>query len=434
LRSDLSSPSPRIGYVVKVYPRFSETFIVTEILAREAAGEHLEIIALRPTDDPRFHPELARVSAPVTHLPRPTRPSGLWEQLRAVVADTGLAHAVSAHLPELLAADVDDAVQAVALAVHARRTGITHLHAHFASSPTTVARLASLLTGIPYSFTAHAKDLFHQSVDQDLLRRKIADARYVSTVSAFNVQFLQLLSPDHTERIRLVPNVIEIDRFPYRDPAPHGDGSVLHVVAVGRLVEKKGFDVLLEAAARLHGDGIGLRVTLAGGGELADELRERVARLGIEDIVDMPGPLRQDEVTALLREADVFAAPCVIGRDGNADGLPTVLLEAMATGVPCVSTRVTGIPEVVIDGVTGLLCSPGHVGELTAALRRIAFVETDVVALARGARALVERRHDARVTATQHAALTAGSATTDADPAPLDRRPTALAPSRGVMV
>jgi len=434
LQSDLSSTSPRIGYVVKVYPRFSETFIVTEILAREAAGERLEIISLRPTDDPRFHPELARVSAPVTHLPRPTRPSGLWEQLRAVVADTGLAHAVSAHLPELLAADVDDAVQAVALAVHAHRTGLTHLHAHFASSPTTVARLASLLTGIPYSFTAHAKDLFHESVDQDLLRRKIADARYVSTVSAFNVQFLQLLSPDHTERIRLVPNVIEIERFPYRDPEPHRSGSALHVVAVGRLVEKKGFDVLLRAAARLHGDGIDLRVTLAGGGELADVLAERMAGLGIEGIVDMPGPLRQDEVTALLREADVFAAPCVIGRDGNADGLPTVLLEAMATGVPCVSTRVTGIPEVVIDGVTGLLCSPGDVGELTAALRRIALGETDVVALARGARALVERHHDARVTAAQHAALTAGSAVTDEDPAPRDRRPAALAPSREVMV
>jgi glycosyltransferase involved in cell wall biosynthesis len=405
LPSDLSSTPAPIGYVVKVYPRFSETFIVSELLSREAAGETIEVFALRPSNDPRFHPELARVSAPVSYLPRPTRPSGLWEVIRTASEDAGLGPAIGRMLPELLAADVDDAVQAVALAAQALGRGIEHLHAHFSSAATTVARLASLLTGIPYSFTAHAKDLFHTSVDRDLLRRKIAGATYVATVSEFNARFLRLLAPEHSDRIHLVPNAVELDRFPYRDPV-QGDGP-LHIAAVGRLVEKKGFEVLLDAVALLHRRGHHVRVTLAGGGELAEPLAQQVCELGLERIVHMMGPAPQDEVAALLRAADVLAAPCVIGEDGNADGLPTVLLEAMATGVPCVSTRVTGIPELVIDGETGLLCEPGDSAGLASGLGRIAGGDVDVVTLARGARALVEQRHDARRAAARHAELTA---------------------------
>jgi glycosyltransferase involved in cell wall biosynthesis len=407
LLSDLISP--RIGYVVKVYPRFSETFIVTEILAREAAGEQIQVYALRTSEDPRFHPELARVAAGVTYLPRPTRPSALWDRLRAA-SSTGLGDAIAENWLELIRVDVDDAVQAVALAAHAVDAGITHLHAHFASSPATVARLASLLTGIPYSFTAHAKDLFHESVDQEDLRRKIADAAYVATVSEFNVRFLHLLAPAHASRVHLVPNSIEIGRFAYVDPAPVGALTPLHVVAVGRLVEKKGFDVLLNAAAALLREGISIRVTVAGGGELADALAKHVRDLELEGVVRMTGPIPQDEVSALLRQADVFAAPCVIGADGNADGLPTVLLEAMAAGVVCVSTRVTGIPEVIIDGSTGLLCTPGSTSELATALGRIAAGDVDTTALARAARALVEDRHDARRAAAHHSALTTTAA------------------------
>ncbi|MGO1236405.1 MAG: colanic acid biosynthesis glycosyltransferase WcaL, partial [Microbacterium gubbeenense] len=147
-----------IGYVVKVYPRFSETFIVTELLAREAAGETLTVFALRPSQDPRFHPQLARVAAPVRYLPRPSKPSLLWAALRE--AEPWVGDGVARALPELLASEADEAIAAVALAQHAREERLTHLHAHFATSAAVVARLASLITGIPYSFTAHAKDLF----------------------------------------------------------------------------------------------------------------------------------------------------------------------------------------------------------------------------------------------------------------------------------
>lgn len=400
-----SETAPRIGYVVKVYPRFSETFVVTEILAREARGEDLAVFALRPTDDARFHPELARVQAPVFHLGRATKPSALWTVLRDAAADPHLAGAISAHLGELLSAEVDDAVQAVLLASAARRERITHLHAHFGSVATTVARLASLLTGIPYSFTAHAKDLFHESVDRTALAQKLADAAFTVTVSDYNLAFLRETFPGAGDMHRLY-NGLELDRFRFRSrPVRRGP---LRIAAVGRLVAKKGFDVLIDAVAHLRDAGVEVTAEIAGTGELALDLAAHVDRAGVADRVRLLGPLPQHEVARLLAEADVFVAPCVVSDDGNADGLPTVLLEAMATGIPCISTDVTGIPEVVRDGETGVLCRAGSVDDLVAALGGFADGTTDAAALAARARRLVEERFDSRRQAAELAALTAG--------------------------
>ncbi|RUQ98348.1 colanic acid biosynthesis glycosyltransferase WcaL [Labedella endophytica] len=386
------STQARIGYVVKVYPRFSETFIVTELLAREAAGEDITIFALQRSDDPRFHPELARVAAEVNYAPQTTRPSALWDVLREAARLPSLSSAIGRELDELLAVEVDDAVQAVWLAQRVIVDGITHLHAHFATSATTVARLASRLTGVPYSFTAHAKDLFHESVQTEHLRGKVAGASYVATVSAYNVRYLEGLLPELVERIHLVHNGLELDRFPFRRPTTPGE--TLRLVAVGRLVEKKGFEVLIDAVALLRHRGVRVTLELAGGGERAESLAERVRARGLEDVVDLLGPIPQDEVARLLRSADAFVVPCVVGEDGNVDGLPTVLLEAMAVGVPCVSTSVTGIPEVVIDGETGLLCEPGDIAALADTIMRLTDGSVDTAALALGARALVERQFD----------------------------------------
>ena len=401
----LSGPTPRVGYVLKVYPRFSETFVVTEILSREAAGEDLAIFALRPTTDARFHSEIARVAAPVTHLPKPVKLTDAWavlRQARALIPE--LDHRLPEILPLMARLDPPEAIQGIHLALSATEQGITHLHAHFGSMAARVARVASAIADIPFSVTTHAKDLFHQSVDPVRLRSLVADASYVATVSAFNVSYLRVIAPVHAEKIRLVPNAIEVDRFAYR--RPERVAGPLRVTAVGRLVEKKGFRVLLDAFAELRREGIEAELTLAGDGELAGELRDRVSALGLERVVRMPGPLPQSDVTNLLRDSDLFVAPCIIGADGNADGLPTVLLEAMATGVPCISTRVTGIPEVVIDGETGQLCPPGDSAALRAAIRRVATGDVDTVALAEAARALVEARHDARHQAAAHARFT----------------------------
>lgn len=402
-----SESAPLIGYVLKMYPRFSETFVVTEILAREAHGERLEIFALRPNDDTRFHAELARVQAPVRAVPVPRRLSSAWEGLRNAAREPVLCAAVARHLPALLAADADDALQAIEVARQAVHRGVTHLHAHFASTATTVARLAALLAGIPYSFTAHAKDIFHSSVDPVDLERKLSDAAFAVTVSDFNLHHLQRTYRS-TATVARIYNGLDLDRFPFV-PRPARQ-RVLRLLAVGRLVEKKGFALLVDAVARLRGDGIDVTLDIVGDGELAPQLRAHAETSGASAAIRFLGPLPQGEVAAHLRAADVFVAPCLVGTDGNADGLPTVLLEAMATGIPCVSTAVTGIPEVIIDGETGVLCTPGDVASLVDGLRRVARTDYPVHETTRRARALIEERFDARRQAQQLAELTAACA------------------------
>lgn len=391
----------RVGYVVKVYPRFSETFVVTEVLAREAAGEDLAIFALRPTTDARFHPELALVQAPVQHLPKPHKLSEAWGVLARAEAELpGFAERLASITGLLARLDPADAVQGMELALRARREGITHLHAHFASLAARVARVASALSGIPYSVTTHAKDLFHEDVDADLLRDVLVHADHVVAISEYNRQHLIGVFPEIAAHTVLVRNGLELDRFPYRDPAPVG--TTLKVAAVGRLVEKKGFADLVEAARRLRADGVSLEVRIAGDGELRPQLERQIAAAELAGTVTLLGPRSQAEIRDLLRWADVMAAPCVVGADGNADGLPTVLLEAMAVGVPCVATAVTGIPEAVRPegpegAATGILLAPGDVPALAEALAAVADPVFPRVEVARAARVLVEERFDSRV-------------------------------------
>lgn len=394
---------PRIGYVLKMYPRLSETFIVTEILAREAAGARIEIFSLRPPRDPRFHETLGAVRAPVTWIPHTgRRATDLWELLRHAAAElSGLPGA----LGDLLAVDAGDGAQAVELALLARERGIDHLHAHFGSAATTVARLAGRLAGIPYSFTAHAKDLFHEDVVTAELERKLADAHHVVTISEYNRRFLRARYGATAERVRLVRNGLTLNDFPFVAPANRPPV----ISAVGRLVEKKGFDVLLDACAQLARAGRSFHCELVGDGPLADDLRARAARLGLlDDIVRFHGPLPQREVRALVAGSAAFAAPCVVAADGNRDGLPTVLVEAMALGTPCVATPVTGIPEVVLDGETGLLVPERDAGALATALGRLLDDAALRVRIAAAARALVEREFDARRQARALDALVGG--------------------------
>lgn len=385
----MSPDRPRVGYVLKVYPRFSETFVVTEILARETRGTEIEIFSLRPPADSRFHDTLARVSAPVTYVPRIRRPDDLWSVLATAGAELPL---LPRALPELLAADAEDAGQAVDLAVRVRRAGLTHLHAHFGSVATTVARLASLLTGVRYSFTAHAKDIFHESVDPADLRRKLAGAAHAVTVSDWNAAYLADRYGADAARVHRVYNGLDLDAFPF-DPGAADRPPV--VAAVGRLVEKKGFDVLLDACRLLADAGREFRCRIVGTGLLEPQLRERSVRLGLTEVVEFTGPLPQPQVRDVVRSAAVLAAPCVVGADGNQDGLPTVLLEAMALGTPCVSTDVAGIGEVVRDDATGLLVPQRDAGALATAVARLLDDRALRIRLATAARGLVEKEFDA---------------------------------------
>jgi glycosyltransferase involved in cell wall biosynthesis len=388
----MQQSEPVTAYVLKMYPRFSETFIVSEILAREACGERIEIFALRPTTDARFHPELARVKAPVTYIGRPQSSGGVWESFRTAAA-AGLTDGVSQAFGKLAAAEPDDAVQAINLAAELQDRNVRHLHAHFASAATAVTRLTSAITGIPYSFTAHAADIFRDTVSLEDLRAKLAAAHHVVTISDYNLQYLRRHFPQQADRLRLVRNGLELNRFPYRDPRPVGD--ILKVAAVGRFVEKKGFQHLLPAVAQLVDAGVRADVRIAGAGVMAQELQSMIGHLRLNRQVRLLGPQTQDQVHELLDWADVFVAPCVVASDGNADGIPTVLLEAMATGTPCISTAVTGIPEIIRDGSTGILVKPGDPALLAQVIRRIASPAMDRTLLARNARDLIEREYDA---------------------------------------
>ena len=381
--------TPRVGYVLKMYPRFSETFVVSELLSREEAGHELHVFSLRYPVDGRFHAPLADVRAGVTYLPHQRiRAAELWTELYDAAERLP---GFGAALPDLLHAPVTEALQAVQLAKQAQAQGITHLHAHFASVATTVARLASLLTGIPYSFTAHAKDLFHISVDPADLRSKVRDAAAAVTVTDYNADFLRTSFPDLADRVVTVRNGLRLDDFPFqssrREPV---------VAAVGRLVEKKGFPDLLRAVALLRDRGRPVRTVLAGAGPMESELSDLVCSLHLGDLVELVGPLPQHDIRALVSRAAVLAAPCVTAADGNADGLPTVLLEAMALGTPVVATSVTGIPELVRHDDTGLVVPEHDPPALAAALDRVLRDGDLGMRLAASGRSLVERDYDGR--------------------------------------
>ncbi|MDV3296913.1 MAG: glycosyltransferase, partial [Brachybacterium paraconglomeratum] len=339
------------------------------------------------------------------------RLAGEWEVFaRAQEELPGFGATIGDLMPLLVRMDPSDVAQAVDLAMHLRRDGITHIHAHFATLAARTAMVASALTGIPYTVTTHAKDLFHESVDPVLLRAVLGRAAHVIAISDYNRRFLLDLDPSLEEKVRLVRNGLDLPRFTFTEPpAPR---TPLRVLAVGRLVEKKGFAHLVRAVAELardgeDGGGMECAVRIVGDGELAEPLTALVDELGLTGSVQLVGPRSQAELVAELGWADVLVAPCVVGADGNADGLPTVILEAMASGLPCIATDVTGIPEAVhpagvgADGAsvpqTGILLQ--HEEEwldarLATALRQVADPAWPRVEVARAAREAVERDFD----------------------------------------
>ncbi len=384
------APAPRLGYVLKMYPRLSETFILSEILALEREHAEIDIFSLRPPVDGKFHESLARVRAHVTYVPVPAKAHAQWEILRQGLQV--LPGSLSLQLPNLLDADASDAAQAVELASLVVTRHLDHLHAHFGSMSTTVARLAAQLAGITYSFTAHAKDIFHEEVDPDDLRQKLADAATVITISNYNLRFLRQTYGDSANRVVRIYNGLDLEEFPFSAPT---DRAPI-VLGVGRLVEKKGFADLVAAAAVLARTGRRFQLGIVGTGPEEDALRSQAAELGINDLVTLHGSLPQGQTRDLVRRAAVLAAPCVIARDGNRDGLPTVLLEGMALGTPVVSTPVTGIPEAVSPGRTGLLVPPHNPPALAKALARLLDDAELRLRLATEARRHIETHFDAR--------------------------------------
>ncbi len=278
---------------------------------------------------------------------------------------------------------------AASVADRVRAMGFTYIHAHFASYHTEFAMCLSRLTGIPYGFTGHATGIWK---DRNILAEKIADARVVLTCTRHNADHLRSLAPAHAEKVHLLFHGLAFERLP--EPTPLPSGSTTYFTAIGRLVTKKGFTYLLDAAALLRDRGHDIHVNIIGDGPERERLTAQIERLGLQEHVTMLGAMPNRDVWDVLLRSHALVAPSVQAADGNMDGIPNVTLEAMAMARPVIGTELSGIPEVVIPGKTGLLAPPADAEALADAMAYMATHHEEAAAMGQEARAFVRAHFD----------------------------------------
>jgi glycosyltransferase involved in cell wall biosynthesis len=433
-----SRASPRsektLAFVLKGFPRLSELFIASEIHRLEHAGLRLRLFVIKPPEESAVHRVVERIHARPDHLPACGPLSGVplrrWlaENLDAFLPDlrrvamrkpTAVARAAAVAFAQAVRARpsfwspprktyVKEFLQASALANRLLDAGdVAHLHAHFCHGATTVTWLASLMTGIPFSFTAHAKDLYLVSLNPaGLLRRKLAAARFAVTCTETNRRHLQKIA-NGTAVHRIYHGLnAELAGLVEQPPPLRASNGCLRILGVGRFVPKKGFDVLVEACRILRQRGIPFQAVIAGeSGPEASKLRLRTAELGMDGQIRLGGPMSQGELYFEYLRASVFSLPCRVSADGDRDGIPNVLMEAMACGVPVVATGISGIPELVSHEVNGLLVSPDDPVGLADAIERIHRDPVLAARLSREARATIDARFNGSALAESLAAL-----------------------------
>lgn len=385
--------SPRIAYVLKRFPRFSETFILNELLAHEAAGAEVHVFSLLASPDEPRHARLADLKAEVTVLK-----SVKGRETEASPQDSALfSGKTTTEIGNLQA-------KAAVVAERCKELGITHLHAHFGSDAATVASLAARALNGTFSYTAHARDIYHTYVspeaDAEMRRAKLRAAAFVATVSDYNARHLSALCPE--ARIERLYNGIDLSAFRPIDAPEQRPGQL---IAVGRLVPKKGFDILLDACGILRDRGVTFDLSLIGSGPMEAELAARIAKLGLSDCVRLDGPRPQEDLIERMGQAEAAVLPCVVTESGDRDGLPTVLLEAMARALPVVTTTVSGGPEIVEDGVTGRLCAAGDPVGLADALEAVLSDRTAARKMGLAGRARAERLFDLTTNAARLRAM-----------------------------
>ncbi len=387
----------KVGYVLKVFPRLSETFVLNEILELQRQGVEVEIFSLKAPTEPRFHAPLAQLETDVTYLPLP-RPGVIWPAIQTEFQTIGLEaasigeafqHCLRSENPE----ELKHLLQALLLVAHVRKRGIQHLHAHFATAATRVTLLAHLLSGLQFSFTAHAKDIYHCQADHSLIRESLQRCRFAVTVTDYNVARLQELAPDSIPKIHRIYNGTHLDLFRPVEDAPI---ALPLIVGVGRLVEKKGFSFLLEACSLLRDRGTEFRCRIVGGGHQKQKLLNQIDQLELGGTVSLVGARSHQGVMEQLGRCRLAVLPCIVGEDGNRDALPTVLLEAMAMGKPVVSTDLEGIDEIVEDGKTGLLVPQRDRASLAEALEKLLSDRPLAISLGKRGREKAERLFDLR--------------------------------------
>jgi glycosyltransferase involved in cell wall biosynthesis len=432
----MAPPAPSVGYVLMGFPRVSETFIASELLRVEQAGVPVRLFVVKAVEGRERalrHPVVDAIRARPERLPDAaslTAPLHRWRRadlapflpaLRRVARHRprGLATAVATAAAQALRDRrtrfsgprklyVKELLQAIALADRLLDApDVRHLHAHFAHGTTTIAWHAATIAGLPFSFTGHARDIYAEHLNpKGWLRRKLLAARFAVTCTEANVRHLKTIAP--AAEIHLVYHGLNADFARLlREPAPVSPRShdTLRVLAVGRHVAKKGFDVLVDACAVLRRRGVAFEAAIVGQEDKhSTTVREHIARHGLQAHVRLPGAMGQDELLGEYRRASALCMPSRLLPDDR-DGIPNVLVEAMAAGTPVIASDVSGIPELVEHEVNGLLVAPEDPEALADTLLRLHTDPALSDRLARSATETVARRFDGPREATRLAEL-----------------------------
>lgn len=339
----------------------------------EARGARLVIFAFKDPGESMHNPAESQVQAPVYYL-QPTHFLG-WLQLIPehvrLIVTSPLRYAQTLVLvfqSVIAGGRFKPFFLSAQLTRHARELGIEHLHAHFANKPTALARYASVLLNIPFSFTGHAKDIYLSTPDS--IAGKAVRARFITTCTEYNAEYLRsIVLPADRAKIHTVYHGVDTDRFTFRDRTLSRERPT--IVSVGRLVPKKGHSYVIQAAKILHDRGISFCLDIYGQGDLRESLHRQIEASNLASVVRLHGARTQDELIEVYHQADAFVLAPLVTANGDRDGIPNVLLEAMATGLPAVSSSISGIPEVIKHGTNGLLVpseDPGAVAEALASL------------------------------------------------------------------
>lgn len=414
----------QIAYILKGFPRLTETFISNEIYLLEQLGTKLVLFSIKPGELNKQHEVIQKIKSPLTYLPSVTSLSGsylliwvlrnirpylkhhanmVWVSPGRYFATFRKACALAWQhrngFLRLRKVFIKEFIQAGFIANQIQsRPNILLLHAHFCHGATTVAWFVSQMTGLPFSFTAHAKDIYQKQLNPGrLLEQKLAAAQFVTTCTKTNHDYLTALHDENCP-IHAVYHGINTKKFIPRTNYQLNVGQPL-ILAVGRHVEKKGFVYLIEACAKLHLANIDFQCLIIGeSGDQTDVIKTTIQNKKLESRVVLRNAVTQEELRELYQQATIFALPCVITKDGDRDGIPNVMAEAMATGLPIVSTPISGIPELVEDQVNGLLVPPRDVEGLAGALKLLLADEMLRHKLGKAARQTICEQFDATVT------------------------------------
>jgi glycosyltransferase involved in cell wall biosynthesis len=391
------------------FPKLTETFVLYEMLAVEAAGAEIELYPLRRERAQVMHPEARALVAQAHFAPLLSLPIlkqnlvALLRRPRRYLATLFVLLVRNWGSRRYFAGALGLFPKAVYFAAQMRRDRITHIHAHFASHPAAAAYVIHRLTGIPYSFTAHGSDLHR---DRHMLLEKVKAAAFVVCISNYNREVvLGECGREWSPKVQVIHCGVDTGVFGpdgRRGAGPAGQnssGAALAVVCVGTLHPVKGQTVLIEACRRLRESGVSVVCHLVGDGPDRAHLTRQARDAGMEREVHFHGRLTRPEVAKLFQQADVVAAPSVPTRDGRREGIPVALMEAMASGVPVVASRLSGIPELVEDGRTGLLVPPHDTAALAGALARLKADPELRARLAAAGRSRVARAFDLKLNA-----------------------------------